>query len=105
MKVRHCRAVSGCSTPCPVMGSTTLWFPTTCCTSSAAGSSLGAGGTVNAVLVELHGWSGRLKQTPIYFLSEALSRAKTRYSELEKMVYAVVMASSKLKHYFTASVW
>lgn len=35
-------------------------------------------------------------------MSEALSGAKTRYSELEKMIYIVVMASRKQKQYFTA---
>lgn len=34
-------------------------------------------------------------------MSEALEGAKLRYSELDKMAYAVVMASQKLKHYFT----
>lgn len=33
---------------------------------------------------------------------EALSGAKSRSSELEKMIYTVVMASQKLKYYFTA---
>lgn len=32
---------------------------------------------------------------------EALSGAKSRSSELEKMIYTVVMASQKLKYYFT----
>lgn len=34
-------------------------------------------------------------------MSEALDGAKICYSELEKMVYVVIMASRKLKHYFT----
>lgn len=34
-------------------------------------------------------------------MSEALEGAKLCYSELDKMAYAVVMASQKLKHYFT----
>lgn len=37
----------------------------------------------------------------MYYISEALAGAKICYSELEKMVYAMVMASQKLKHYLT----
>lgn len=44
MKVQCSGAVSGCNVPPLVMGSTTLWFPTTYCTSHAVGYSLGAGG-------------------------------------------------------------
>jgi ribonuclease HI len=43
---------------------------------------------------------GKLKQIPVYFASEALSRSKLFYSELEKIAYAVVMATRKLRHYF-----
>src|SRR5512133_2415487 len=39
-------------------------------------------------------------QKPVYFVSEALQGAKTRYIEMEKLAYALVMASRKLKHYF-----
>lgn len=38
----------------------------------------------------------------MYYVSEALAGAKLRYTKLEKMAYAVIMASCKLKHYFTA---
>jgi ribonuclease HI len=44
----------------------------------------------------------KMKQFPVYFISEALSGAKLNYSELEKIAYTVVMASRKLKHYFQA---
>ena len=43
---------------------------------------------------------GALTQTPIYFVSEALNGSKLLYSEMEKMAYAVVMASRKLRYYF-----
>jgi hypothetical protein len=43
---------------------------------------------------------GKLKQIPVYFASEALLGSKLFYSELEKIVYAVVMAARKLRHYF-----
>nr|CAH66249.1 OSIGBa0101A01.5 [Oryza sativa] len=41
-------------------------------------------------------------EKPVYFVSEALQGAKTRYIEMEKLAYALVMASRKLKHYFQA---
>jgi hypothetical protein len=57
---------------------------------------------VNAVLVrEVEGEKGKL-HSPVYFVSEALSGSKLLYSELEKIAYAVVMATRKLRHYFEA---
>ena len=55
-----------------------------------------SGAAVSAVLVEERKIEGELKQVPIYFVSEALSGSKLLYSEMEKMAYAVVMASRKL---------
>jgi hypothetical protein len=43
---------------------------------------------------------GKLKQIPVYFASEAFSRSKIFYSELEKIAYAVIMAARKLRHCF-----
>jgi hypothetical protein len=40
------------------------------------------------------------KQAPVYFVSEVLSLLKKNYTELEKVLYAVLMASRKLRHYF-----
>jgi hypothetical protein len=57
---------------------------------------------VSAVLVEEKEYENRMRQFPIYFVSEALSGAKLNYSELEKIAYTVLMASRKLKHYFQA---
>jgi hypothetical protein len=42
------------------------------------------------------------KQVPVYFVSEVLSLSKKNYTELEKVLYAVLMASRKLQHYFQA---
>jgi hypothetical protein len=39
-------------------------------------------------------------QVPIYFVSEVLSPSKTNNTVLEKVLYAVLMASRKLPHYF-----
>jgi hypothetical protein len=46
---------------------------------------------------------GQVKnQAPVYFVSEVLSPSKKNYIELEKVLYAVLMASRKLRHYFKA---
>jgi hypothetical protein len=42
------------------------------------------------------------RQAPVYFVSEVLSLSKKNYTELEKVLYAVLMASRKLRHYFQA---
>jgi ribonuclease HI len=42
------------------------------------------------------------KQAPIYFVSKVLSLSKKNYTELEKVLYAILMASRKLLHYFQA---
>jgi ribonuclease HI len=42
------------------------------------------------------------KQAPVYFVSEVLSPSNKNYTELEKVLYAMLMASRKLWHYFQA---
>jgi hypothetical protein len=44
----------------------------------------------------------RTVQHPVYFTSEVLHEAKTRYLEVHKLLYAVFIASRKLRHYFQA---
>jgi hypothetical protein len=39
-------------------------------------------------------------QRPVYFISEVLSDSKTRYSQMQKLVYAILMTKCKLQHYF-----
>ena len=54
-----------------------------------------------ALVVEIE-TDGARKQFPVYFTFEALAGSKLHYSELEKIAYAVIMASRKLRHYFEA---
>jgi hypothetical protein len=42
----------------------------------------------------------RTVQRLVYFISEILYEAKTRYLEVHKLLYAVLIASRKLQHYF-----
>jgi ribonuclease HI len=57
---------------------------------------------VSAALVQ-EKQDGQVKrQTTVYFVSEVLNLSKKNYTELEKVLYAVLMASRKLWHYFQA---
>jgi hypothetical protein len=38
----------------------------------------------------------------VYYISEVLHEAKTRYLEVHKLLYAVLITSRKLRHYFQA---
>jgi hypothetical protein len=41
-------------------------------------------------------------QRPMYYISEVIHDAKTRYLEVHKLLYAVLITSRKLHHYFQA---
>jgi hypothetical protein len=41
-------------------------------------------------------------QRPVYYISEVLSETKARYSQIQKLLYMVVLARRKLWHYFIA---
>jgi hypothetical protein len=57
---------------------------------------------VSAALVKEKQDGQAKKQAPVYFVSEVLSFSKKNYTELEKVLYAMLMASRKLRHYFQA---
>ena len=44
----------------------------------------------------------RTVQKPVYYVSEVLHEAKARYLEMHKLIYAILIASRKLRHYFQA---
>ena len=52
----------------------------------------------SAVLIREEG----SKKLPIYYVSEALLDAETRYSHLEKLALALIVAARKLRPYFQA---
>ena len=39
-------------------------------------------------------------QSPVYFISEVLNESKTRYPQIQKLIYTILITSGKLKHYF-----
>jgi ribonuclease HI len=57
---------------------------------------------VSAALVQEQDREGTIRQCPVYYVSEVLTTSKCNMMELEKIAYAVVMASRKLHHYFEA---
>jgi hypothetical protein len=57
---------------------------------------------VSATLVVEREQLGRSQkvQRPMYFVSEVLSDSKTRYTQMQKLVYVILMTKRKLRHYF-----
>jgi ribonuclease HI len=57
---------------------------------------------VSVALVQEQDREGTIRQCPVYYVSEVLTTSKCNMTKLEKVAYAVVMASRKLCHYFEA---
>jgi hypothetical protein len=57
---------------------------------------------VSAALVVEREEPGRSQkvQRQVYFVSEVLSDSKMRYSQMQKLVYTILMTKHKLQHYF-----
>ena len=55
---------------------------------------------VSGVHVQEKEEESKIIQQPIYYISEALLGAKLNYTEIEKIAYAVLISSRKLKPYF-----
>jgi hypothetical protein len=57
---------------------------------------------VSTVIVVEHEEPGHVYkvQCPIYFISEVLNESKSRYPQIQKLIYAILITSRKLKHYF-----
>ena len=43
-------------------------------------------------------------QKPVYYTSQALKGAEGRYPMIEKLAFALMMTSRKLRHYFQAHI-
>jgi ribonuclease HI len=57
---------------------------------------------VSAALVQEQAREGTTRWCPVYYISEVLTTSKCNMTELDKIAYAFVMASRKLRHYFEA---
>ena len=54
---------------------------------------------VSAALIREEG----KKQLPVYYVSQAFQGAESRYPRIEKIVFALIVASCKLRQYFQAN--
>ena len=54
-----------------------------------------------ALVVEREEEGHALKvQRPVYFISEVLSDSKTHYSQIQKLLYTILITKRRIRHYF-----
>ena len=54
---------------------------------------------VRAALIKKEG----KKQLPVYYVNQAFQGVESRYPRIEKIAFALIVASRKLRHYFQAN--
>ena len=59
--------------------------------------------TPHAISSALIRKEGRV-QKPVYYTSRALRGAEAQYPQIEKLVFALITTSRKLRHYFQAHI-
>ena len=59
---------------------------------------------VSTTLVVKRDESGHIYkvQQPVYFISEVLGESNVHYPQVQKLLYAILITSRKLRHYFQA---